>query len=93
MVVCPLFPTVVHLLAAAAARWPEREAIVADGRRVTYRGYLSCVAGFARELSAVRGERVASILPNGAEICIATFAAHGRARRWCRSIHSTPSAS
>ena len=55
-----VFPSVVHLLADTAARWPEREALVAGGRRLSYRGYLSCVAGFARELTGfqVRGERV-----------------------------------
>jgi len=76
-----IFPTVVHMLADAAERWPDREALVAGNERLSYRGYLCCVAGFAREFQALviegmRGERVASILPNGIETCIATFAAH-----------------
>ncbi len=73
-----VFPTLVHMLAEAAARWPEREALAAGSERLSYREYLSCVAGFARELQALgaRGERVAIVLPNGLEICIAIFAAH-----------------
>lgn len=73
-----VFPTLVHMLAETAARWPEREALVAGSERLTYRDYLSCVAGFASELQALgaRGERVAVILPNGIEICVAMYAAH-----------------
>ena len=73
-----VYPTVVAMLRAAAAAAPEREALVDGSRRLSYRDYLACVAGFARELSAlgVRGERVAYVLPNGLDICIATFAIH-----------------
>ena len=73
-----VFPTVVHLLADTASRFPEREALVLGEERLSYRDYLACVAGFARELAArgVRGERVAMLLPNGIDICVATFAVH-----------------
>ncbi len=75
----PAFATVVHMLADAAARAPDAEAIVCGDRRLSYREYLSCVAGFARELDerlGVRGGRVATILGNSLESAIATFAVH-----------------
>ena len=75
----PVFETVVHMLADAAARAPESEALVCDDRRLSYREYLSCVAGFARELDermGVRGGRVATILGNSLESAVATFAVH-----------------
>lgn len=71
-----VFPTVVHMLADTAAGCPEREALVAGAERLNYRETLACVAGFARELSGLKGERVAILLPNGIDICIATYAAH-----------------
>ena len=74
----PAPETVVHMLADAAARSPDAEAVVCDDRRLTYRQYLACVAGFARELErmGVRGGRVATILGNSLESAIATFAGH-----------------
>ncbi|MEW5864132.1 MAG: AMP-binding protein [Pseudomonadota bacterium] len=68
--------TVVELLAEAAERAPRREALVCGGRRLTYSEYASSVAGFARELQALgaRGERVATLLPNSIEACVAAFA-------------------
>src|SRR5581483_6892618 len=57
---------------------PEAEALVCEDRRLSYRAYLACVAGFARELEAMgaRGGRVATILGNSLEAAIATFAVH-----------------
>ena len=62
----PAQPTVVHLLAEAARADPRAEALVCGGRRLTYAEYVSCAAGFARELEALgaRGERVATVLGN-----------------------------
>ena len=73
-----VFPTVVHMLLEAAGRAPEREALVCGEERLTYREYLRCVCGFARELkdAGAAGGRVALIMGNSADICIATFAAH-----------------
>ena len=74
--------TVVHTLADTAARWPTREALVVGEERLAYGELLACVAGFARELAGqvpggnLHGERVAIILPNSIEICVATYAAH-----------------
>jgi long-chain acyl-CoA synthetase len=76
------FPSVVHMLADTAARVPSREALLVGAERLTYADLLACSAGFARELASlgpggsVRGERIAILLPNSVEICIATWAAH-----------------
>jgi len=68
--------TFVEDLRAAAARHPEREAIVARERRVTY-GELDRLAGglaMALRASGVqRGDRVAVVLPNGVEAAIAIY--------------------
>jgi long-chain acyl-CoA synthetase len=71
-------PTVVHLLRAAAEAWPGREAVVCGDVRLSYRQYLQAIAAFAHELRTLgaQGERVALIMGNGVDICIATFAAH-----------------
>ncbi|MDH4188686.1 MAG: AMP-binding protein [Betaproteobacteria bacterium] len=72
-----IYPTVVHLLADAARHAPGAEALVFGERRLDYAGYLSCVAGFARELEALgaRGERVATLLGNSIEACIGAYGA------------------
>ncbi|TAK86202.1 MAG: long-chain fatty acid--CoA ligase [Betaproteobacteria bacterium] len=71
-----LHPTVVHMLAEAARRAPAAEALVFGARRLTYAEYASCAAGFARELEALgaRGERVATLLGNSIEACVAAYA-------------------
>ena len=77
-----VFPTVVHLLADTVARCPAREALVIGAERLLYADLLACVAGFAGELAALgegrslRAERIAILLPNSIEICIATYSAH-----------------
>ena len=63
-------PTVVHMLAAAAAANPQGEALVCNDRRVNYVDYLSHVFGVAGEL---KGERFATLLPNSIETCVAMF--------------------
>ncbi len=72
------YPTVVHMLLEAAERAPDRDALICEGERLTYARYLQCVAGLANELHEmdVAGERVAFILGNSLDICIAYFAAH-----------------
>ena len=71
-------PSVVHMLLEAASRWPEREALICDGVRVSFADYRDCVAALANELLAMgaRGRRVALVMGNGIDICIAMFAAH-----------------
>ena len=70
--------TVVHMLADAAARAGDREALVCGERRLTYTQYLRCVAGFAHELqrAGARGARVALVCGNSLDLPIAMFAAH-----------------
>lgn len=71
-------PTVVHMLADAAERWPDREALVCSTDRLTYKEYFAAVSGFASELRELgaSGERVALLMGNSVDICIAMFAAH-----------------
>ncbi len=71
-------PTVVHMLADAAARTGDRVALVDGDRQLTYRDYLACVAGFARELIELgaAGERVALVLGNSLDMAVAMFAVH-----------------
>ncbi len=66
------------MLAATAARVPAREALVCGGERLSYARYLEAVGAFARELIGLgcRGQRVALVMGNGIDICIATFAVH-----------------
>ena len=73
-----VYPTVVHMLADAAAHAPERLALVCDEDRLTYAEYLRCVAGFAGQLAGmgVAGERVAIVLGNSVDIAIANYAVH-----------------
>ncbi len=71
-------PTVVHMLADAAARSGSATALVCGDRQLSYAQYLRCVAGFARELAALgaRGGRVALICGNSLDIPVAMFAVH-----------------
>lgn len=72
------YPTVVHMLLEAVEQAPDREALVCGDGRLTYAEYLRCVTGLARELQELgaAGERVAFILGNSLDICVAYFAAH-----------------
>lgn len=74
----PIFPTVVHLLADAAERAPRHPALEMDDEILTYRDYLSCVAGFAHELQGLgaAGERVVLVMGNSIDIAIAMFGTH-----------------
>ena len=73
-----VFPSVVHALADAAARRPGHEALVLGEERLNYRDYLRCVAGFSRELEQLDlgGCRVALLMGNSIDVCIAMFAVH-----------------
>ena len=64
--------TVVHLLSAASKERPEGIALVLDDRRLTYRQYVQAAAAFASDVKG-KGERVATLLPNSIEACIAMF--------------------
>src|SRR6476620_175470 len=73
-----VFPTVVHMLADACARFPNATAVVCGPRNLSYTEYLRCVAGFAQELAdnGARGSRVALVCANSLDMPIAMFAAH-----------------
>lgn len=65
------------MLAAAAEARPEAEALVCGDRRLTYREYYDAVNGFASTLTkkgaSLAGERVATVLGNSVEACVAMF--------------------
>jgi long-chain acyl-CoA synthetase len=73
-----IFPTVVHMLADACARSPQREALICENDSLSYVEYTRCVAAFAQRLiqAGARGERVAILLANSNDAAIAIFAAH-----------------
>ena len=71
-----VWPTVVHMLDAAARARPDALALVCDDDALTYREYAACVAAFADELRAAgigAGPRVVLLMGNSADIAIATF--------------------
>lgn len=73
------FPTVVHMLAAAAAAAPDRDALRCGDETLSYREYASCVASFAVELSAAIGpavaqSRIAVVMANSIDTAIAIYA-------------------
>ena len=45
-----VWPTVVHVLDAAARARPDAPALVCDGDALTHREYAACAAGLAHEL-------------------------------------------
>ncbi len=69
--------SVVAMLAATAASQPAQAALVDRERSIDYAQYLACVGGFAHELQGLgaQGERVATLLGNSIEACVAQFAA------------------
>ena len=77
-----IYPTVLHMLEAAGDTAPDRVALRCADEQLTYREYLSCVAGFAHELGpGVSGGRVALIMANSIDAAIATYgtlAAHAQ---------------
>ena len=70
------FPTILHMLSAAAEAAPEREALVCGDDRLGYRGYRDSVAAFAAELSSqgVAGGRVALLMGNSVDHAVAAYA-------------------
>jgi long-chain acyl-CoA synthetase len=81
----PHHTTVVHMLAAAAARAPQAEALVCGDVRLTYVQYARCVSGYARELQArgARGARVALLVANSVEAAIMSFAIQAAGAVFC----------
>ena len=72
----PIFPSVVHMLQAAAAATPDRTALVCGEDRLSYRAYFAAVLALAAELRRLDigpGDRVVTIMANSADAAIATF--------------------
>ncbi len=72
----PIFPSVVHMLRAAAEAVPDRPAVICGEDRLTYREFLAAVLALAAELRAGgvgAGDRVATIMANSADAAIAVF--------------------
>jgi long-chain acyl-CoA synthetase len=71
------YPTVVHILDAAAKKAADQIALRCEQDEVTYAQYVRRVSGFAEYLRTlnVAGSRVALIMGNGIDICVTTFAA------------------
>jgi len=70
------YESVVHMLHATCERATDRQALVVDDQRLNYAQYLRAVTAFASELKAynVAGQRVATVLANGVDTCVASFA-------------------
>ena len=72
------FETVLHMLVDAVERSPDHEAFVCENERLSYREFMNCTLGFADELSklGMQNERVALVMGNSIDICIAMYAVH-----------------
>ncbi|MFN0304312.1 MAG: long-chain-fatty-acid--CoA ligase [Burkholderiales bacterium] len=72
------YASLIRILIESAREYPDREALICGAVRLTYRDYLARAASVGARLNAlgVRGERVAILLPNSTEVCIAMFAVH-----------------
>ena len=70
-------PTIVHALAAAAERVPERAALICGERSITYAEYFRAVTGLAHGLREreVAGGRVALVMMNSIEAAVGAVAA------------------
>ena len=69
--------TMPAVLTRTAGRFPDRDALIFMGTRITYRELEGLVNRFARALTALgvkRGDKVAMILPNVPQIVIAEYA-------------------
>ena len=68
--------TLNHMLREAAARFPNHEAIVAEGLRLRYAEFHAEVLDLAERLRRLgaNGERVAIVMANGPAIVVAIFA-------------------
>jgi long-chain acyl-CoA synthetase len=69
-------PTIVHALAAAVSQSPYATALICEDRQLTYAQLGRAVAGLARRLVelGVRGQRVATLLPNSIEAVVTALA-------------------
>ena len=69
----PNYPTIVHALRFAAARAPDRVALVCEARGITYAQYARAAGGLALQLRGLgaAGSRVAILMGNSIEMSVA----------------------
>ena len=82
--------TMPAVLTRTAGRFPDRDALIFMGTRITYRELEGLVNRFARALTALgvkRGDKVAMILPNVPQIVIAEYAVF---RIGCVNVMNNP---
>src|SRR3954470_8770944 len=73
----PVEPRVPAFLHHLAARWPDKEVVIYDGRSITYGELERQSSMLARQLlsaGVTKGTRVGMILPNTPEFLISFFA-------------------
>jgi len=70
----PDYPTLIHALADAAARVPDKTAMICMDKSLTYGEYARAVAGMARHLQGfhIQGQRAAVMLGNSIEASVAS---------------------
>lgn len=72
----PKYPTIIHALAKAAELKPTAPGLACEAREISYGEYAQAVAAMARVFAAAgtAGERIAFIVSNGLEACVALLA-------------------
>jgi long-chain acyl-CoA synthetase len=72
----PEYPTIIHALAKAAELRRDAPGLVCEERELTYGQYAQAVAALARKFAGlgVKGERIAYVVSNGMEACVALLA-------------------
>lgn len=66
-----------EILTKTAGRFPDRDALIFMGTKITYRELDALVNGFSRALAALgvaKGDKVAMLLPNVPQIVVANYA-------------------
>jgi len=79
-----------HFLSASANRYPDRDAIIFYGTRLTYRALDEATTRFAAALidrGLTKGDRVAIFLPNCPQMVIAYY---GTLRAGCLAVSTSP---
>lgn len=72
----PNYPTMIHALAEAVKRAPDRPALICEDLTLTYRDYARAVGGLAgelRKLGVGKDKRTAIMMGNSIEMAVAIF--------------------
>ncbi|HEX7080694.1 MAG TPA: AMP-binding protein [Gammaproteobacteria bacterium] len=70
----PRHESLVHMFKAAVDGAPDVDAVICEERRITYAEFGRAVAGLARRLGPIRGERVIVMMANSIEMDVAIMA-------------------